>query len=257
MFQILDAFIWKISIMEISDSDAADLCKLKYGDSQSSIRSAIAPGDPDLEQLIARENLPNNLGTNAQNDDTAIYSDKEANTNKSHIGSNTKCKEKELLETEMPKSIFHLSANMKKDLSMLTFPSKTHARKKAVISSRITPNSRITIAEALEKAEDARKSMSSLHKPSNKVDNLEGNISNLPSQYHATDKIVDTDKEYQDVAMCVALSDTSGQVKEKLKLDSEVPGKGVADGTPSDAAEELAPYSEGRKINDHNRSATC
>ncbi|XP_050710909.1 uncharacterized protein LOC126995426 isoform X2 [Eriocheir sinensis] len=233
--------------MESNDSDAASLCKPKSGDSQCSIRSADATEDPDSEQLNATEKFSDSLLTNAQNNDTADCSDKQAHNDRSHVDSNTKCEEKASPGTEIPKSIFHLSANMKKDLSMLAYPSKTHARKKAVISSRITPNSRITIAEALEKAEDARKSMSSLHKSSNKVDNLEGNISNLPSQDDSTDKIVDTaDKESQDVVQTLAHSATA-QGKEKINLDSAVAGQSVTDSSPpNDAAEEAAPCSEGK-----------
>lgn len=258
MFQILDASIWKIFIMEINDSDAANLCISKFADSQSSIRSATSVEDLDTEPLNVSENLSENLLTNVQNDiDTAPRSDREAHSVESPVASNSSTKES--LETDIPKSMFHLSDNMKKDLSMLAFPSKSHARKKSVLSSRVMPNSRITIAEALEKAKDARKSMSILHKSSYNMVNLETNTSNLPSQYHSIDKIVDKkDKESQDVIRILTHSDASEQDKEKLKIDSAVTGKSVADiSLPSDAAEEAASCSGGMKKDDNNSSATC
>lgn len=239
--------------MERNDSDAASLCDPKSGDSQCSIRSAVSPEGPDSEELNATEKFSDTLLTKPQNNDMAGCSGKQAHNDKSLVDSNTKCEEKASPGTEIPTAIFHLSANMKKDLSMLAYPSKNLARKKAVISSRITPNSRITIAEALEKAEDARKSMSSLHKFSNKVDNVESNISNLPSQDDSTDKIVDTaDKESQDVVRTLAHS-AAGQGKERINLDSSVAGQSAAHSSlPSDAAEEAAPCYEGRKMGDQS-----
>lgn len=254
MFQILDAFIWKLCMMEINDSDTANLHKAKVAGSQCNIRADEAIEGSDFDPLNVTENLSDNLLTQEQNDDVSFCSDTEGNYDESLIVSNTKNNAKEPVESEIPRSIFHLSDNMKKDLSLLTFPSKSHARKKTVISSRITPNSRITIAEALEKAEDARKSMSNLHKSSDHLDNLKGKVCNSPHQSHSTPKILETGgKESQDVTRTLTPNHASDQDEAKMKLDTAVTTKNVSDGcSPSDTVEEAASCSEGRRVDDHN-----
>ncbi|KAG7177611.1 B-cell lymphoma 6-like [Homarus americanus] len=85
---------------------------------------------------------------------------------------------------ESPRLHFQLSDNMKKGLSMLAFPSKKTTTRKKATASRTTSNSRITIGEALEKAQDARKSISSVIKGVGQPENIEGAISSDPAVQH-------------------------------------------------------------------------
>lgn len=82
---------------------------------------------------------------------------------------------------------FQLSDNMKKGLSMLAFPSKkSHSRKKGITTSRATSNSRITIGEALEKAQDARKNMVSVLKGTDGAETGEGSTATDTKAQHPT-----------------------------------------------------------------------
>ncbi|XP_045625890.1 uncharacterized protein [Procambarus clarkii] len=77
---------------------------------------------------------------------------------------------------------FQLSESMKKGLSLLTFPSKrTNSQKKIRKSSRAISSSRITIGEALEKAENARQSISIILKEAREAENVGGSILTDPA----------------------------------------------------------------------------
>lgn len=242
--------------MEVNESEDTKLCKPNLGDSLDNLGLAEVY-DTDLN---TSEALLDNLLKSVEKDATPTCSDKKAQNDQIDNGSTSKNNAKESAETEIPKSLFHLSDNMKKDLSMLAFPSKSLSRKKGIISSRAIPNSRITIAEALEKAEDARKSISSLHATAGKADTKEVGISNLPSQYHSYDKKVDKrDKQCEDMMGLLPHCDTPEHNRKKMKkLDSTVTSQSVADGSPTSGAtvNESASCSEGRKMYDGTDSAT-
>lgn len=293
MFQILDEFTWKICTMENNESEDTKLRKPNLGDSLDNLRLAEPHDVANYEHLNTTEALldtnaaedlldPNAtedlldtnpaedlLDTNAAEDlldtfmksvedTTPTCSDRDIQNDQIDDDSTLSNNGKESAETEMPKSLFHLSDNMKKDLSLLAYPSKTLSRKKGIISSRVIPNTRITIAEALEKAEDARKSITNLHATAGTADTKEIGISNLPSQHYSSDKSVhQRDKRSQDMMGLLPHTDIPEHKKMK-KLDSAVTSQSVVDGSPtSDATvNESASCSQGRKIYDGTDSAT-
>ena len=234
--------------MEINESEDT---KPNFGGSLDNLRLAEGHGSSNYEHVDSSLALLDNFLEKVEKDATPSWSDKETQNDQIDKGSTSKINAMKSAEKEKPKSLFHLSDNMKKDLSLLAYPSKFASRKKGIISSRPIPSSRITIAEALEKAKDARKSISSLHVTSNEPDVKESGISQLPNQFNSYGKSVNKrDRESQDVGLLPHVDTPEASRKKMKKLDSAVTSQSVGDGSStSDATvNESASCSEGRKI---------
>lgn len=188
IFQILDEVSTEQTTMEIDDPGPLlnFLEPSSEETSQDSICNAKANIDfnpsslsMDEERLASAEALLDNLiydVCDAESDSSQLKDTKEYDVDNT---SDAKYDKRETVasavNSQVPKHPFQLSDNMKKRLSLLTFPSKKiHSRKKGLTSSRTTSNYRITIGEALEKAQDARKSMVSVLKGAGEAETVEG-----------------------------------------------------------------------------------
>ncbi|XP_063846505.1 uncharacterized protein LOC135092159 [Scylla paramamosain] len=237
--------------MEINEPEDTKLSNSNLDNGLEKLGLAEAHSSSEYDILTAPpEALLDNFLGSVKKDASPPWGVKEAHSDAVDNGSSSsKTNTKDSAEAEKQKSFFHLSDNMKKDLSLLTYPSKPQPRKKGVISSRTIPASRITIAEALEKAKDARKSITGLHATSDQPNVKEKGISEFPSNCHST--IVDkSGKESQNAIGPPAGSGAPETPRIRVKkFDLAVTSESVAEGSGSNAAaSESASSNEGQTV---------
>ena len=246
--------------MEINEPEDIKLCNTNLDDALEQLGLTEPHSNSEFDILSAPpEDLLDNFLGSVEKDASLCWSKKGGPSGVAGDGSSTsKAKIKVSVKTEKNTSFFHLSDTMKKGLSMLTYPSKPQPRKKGVMSSRTTPASRITIAEALKKANDASKSVVVSHATADQQNVKEKCTSDLQSK--SPDTVDDkSNKESQNAMRPLADSDTpKGPTITVKKFDLPVTNERVAEGSGSSAAtKESASSNEGRKGCGGAGSATC